>query len=97
MANDFSANPWFIDTAYSTPPTSPAHITNSMVYVKSVTWSDQVAGGDQLLIKDRNGKIIQDAKAQAANATIILNNPGWVEGFMVPTLASGKLSVVVSK
>ncbi len=96
MANDFSANPWSIDTAFATP-IAKNHITNCMIFIKSITWSDQVAAGDQLIIQDRNGKLIQDVKAQAANAAIIINNPGWVEGLQVPTLASGKLSVVVSK
>lgn len=96
MANDFSATTWLIDTAYSSV-VSKNHITNSYVFCKSITWSDQVAGGDQLIITDRNGKVIQDIKAQAANSALIINNPGWVNGFLVPTLASGKLSVVMSK
>lgn len=96
MANDFSANPWTVDTTFATP-IAKNHITNCMIFIKSITWSDQVAAGDQVIIQDRNGKIIQDAKAQGANTPIILNNPGWVEGLQVPTLVSGKLSIVVSK
>lgn len=102
MANDFTKNPWTIDTPYSTPATAAPgalnnHITNSYVFIKSITWSDQVAAGDQLIITDRNGKLIQDIKAQGANVALIINNPEWVNGFLVPTLASGKLSVVVQK
>jgi hypothetical protein len=96
MANDFTANPWAIDTAYSTV-VSPGHITGSMVKAISVTWSDQVAAGDQVVIKDVNGKIIVDAKAQAANTAIILAVPSWTRGFLVPTLVSGRLSVTVQK
>jgi len=96
MANDFTANPWTIDTAYSTLP-SPGHIVGSMVKAISITWSDQLAAGDQVVIKDRNGKIIVDAKAQAANTAIILATPSWVQGLFVPTLASGKLSITVHK
>lgn len=95
MANDFTANPWSIDTVFATP-IAKNHITNNMIYIKSITWSDQAAGAS-LLIQDRNNKIIQDAISAAANTPVIINNPGWVEGLQVPTLSSGKLSIVISK
>lgn len=96
MANDFSANPWSVDTPFATP-IAKNHITNCMIFLKSITWSDQIAAGDQIIIQDRNGKLIQDAKANAANVPIIINNPGWVGGIQIPTLTSGKLSLVISK
>lgn len=96
MANDFSANPWSIDTAYATPP-SAGHITSSYIKALSITWSDQAAAGNQVVIKDKNGKIIVDAKAQAANTPVILANPSWVNGLFVPTLDSGKLSITIHK
>lgn len=95
MANDFSANPWNIDTAFATP-VAKNHITNNQIFVKSITWSDMAAGA-QVIVQDRNGKVIQDSISVTANTTIIMNNPGWVLGMQVPTLTSGKLSVVVSK
>lgn len=95
MANDFTANPWFIDTVFATP-IAKNHITNNMIYMKSITWSDMAAAG-QVIIQDRNGKVIQDSISVTANTTVIVNNPGWVEGLQVPTLTSGKLSIVVSK
>lgn len=96
MANDFRANPWSIDTAYSTPP-SAGHIVSSMIKALSITWSDQGAPGDQVVIKDKNGIIIVDAKAQAANTPVIIANPSWVNGLFVPTLVSGKLSITIHK
>lgn len=95
MANDFSANPWSIDTAFATP-IAKNHITNNMIFIKSITWSDMAANAT-LIIQDRNNKIIQDSIAANPVSAIILNNPGWVLGFQVPTLSSGKLSVVLSK
>lgn len=95
MANDFSANPWSIDTVFATP-IAKNHITNNMIYIKSITWSDMAAAG-QVIVQDRNGKLIQDSISVTANTTVIMNNPGWVEGLQVPTLTSGKLSIVVSK
>lgn len=95
MANDFSANPWSVDTVFATP-VAKNHITNNMIYIKSITWSDMAAGA-QVIVQDRNSKPIQDSISVTANTTVIMNNPGWVEGLQVPTLTSGKLSIVISK
>lgn len=90
MANDFSANPWYIDTVMPTA-------INQNCRLSSVTWSEQTAAGDQLVIVDRNGKIIIDTKAQSANYQQVLGGFGWVAGFKVTVLTSGKLSIVISK
>ena len=95
MANDFTANPWSIDAVFAAP-IAKNHITNNMIYIKSITWSDMAAGAS-LLMQDRNSKPIIDSVSVTANTTVIVNNPGWVLGMQVPTLSSGKLSVVVSK
>lgn len=95
MANDFTANPWSIDTVFAAP-IAKNHITNNMIYIKSITWSDMAAGAS-LLMQDRNSKPVIDSVSVTANTTVIVNNPGWVLGMQVPTLSSGKLSVVVSK
>lgn len=94
MANDFTSNPWSIDTAYATIP-SAGHIAGSMVKAISITWSDQAAGG-QVIIKDRNGKVIVDAISVAANTPVVVATPSWVQGIFVPTL-SGKLSIAIHK
>lgn len=96
MANDFTSNPWSIDTAYSTIP-SPGHIAGSMVKAISITWSDQAAGGAaQVIIKDVNGKTIVDAISLQANTPVVVASPSWVHGILVPTL-SGKLSIAIHK
>ena len=95
MANDFSANPWSVDTVFATP-IAKNHITNNQIYIKSITWSDMAAGA-QVIVQDRNSKPIQDSISVTANTTVIMNNPGWVLGLQVPTLTSGKLSIVISK
>jgi len=94
MANDFSGNPWFIDTAYSTPP-SAGHIVSSDIRAASITWTTMAAGA-QCQIKDRTGRIIMDSTDAQANVPVIISNPEWVEGFFVPILTSGKLTVTVS-
>lgn len=96
MANDFTANPWTIDTPYATAPSS-GHIAQSMVRANYLTWTNAAAGAT-LLVKDRNGKTIMNAVQQAtANVPIVLSNPGWVNGLFVPTLSSGVLSVGIQK
>ncbi len=98
MANDFTGNPWVIDTAYSTIP-SPGHITGSMVKAISITWSDTTNAADAVTITQINGKPIVDAKAGVASApALIIAQPSWVRGILVPTLAAGsKLSITIEK
>jgi hypothetical protein len=95
MANDFSAVVWNVDTAFATP-VAKNHITNSEIYVKSITWSDMAAGA-QVVVQDRNSKTIMDSISLTANTTIVLQTPTWVNGMQVPTLTSGKLSIVVNR
>lgn len=95
MANDFTTTVWFVDTAFATP-IAKNHITNCEMYIKSITWSDMAAAG-QVIIQDRNGKVIMDSISVTANTTIVLQTPTWVNGLQVPTLTSGKLSIVVNR
>lgn len=88
MANDFTGNPWVIDTPYSTIP-SPGHIAGSNVKIISLTWTNQANAGDEVLVTRVNGKPIMDSKTNNPNTAIVLGNVDWVEGVLVPTLAAG--------
>lgn len=90
MANDITANPWYLDTVMATPYFNGVRIGN-------LVWNDAVTVGDILLIKDRNGKIIVSAKCNQANYPMSFGGFGWVEGFQLITLGSGNISVVISK
>ena len=92
MANDFSGNPWVIDTAFAAVP-SAGHITNSLLRVTSIVWTDQAAQGDQVVLTQVNGKPLLDAKTNAPNTPIVLGNPQWIRGLLVPTLSSGKVYI----
>jgi hypothetical protein len=88
MANDFTGNPWIIDTVM-------ASAYPFVVFIQDLTWDEQTAGGDQLVIKRKNGNLIIDTKASAANASQRFGRVDHVEGFQVTTLGSGKVMVFI--
>lgn len=90
MANNIKVNPWFIDT----PGTSI--IWPGRVYIKNLIWNKPTAG-TALVIKDQNGNTIIDTVANTQDPMIAFGNLGWVNGFVVTTLASGDLSVFINK
>lgn len=85
MANDFTGNPWIIDSVMAAPYTG-------VVFVKDVTWDEQANAGDQLTIKRGNGSIVIDTKASAPNV-FQRWTPERIQGFQVTTLGSGKVMV----
>lgn len=91
MANDISANPWFIDTP------GAGLIYGAYVRIKNILWSDQVAAGDQLIIQDRNGKTIANAKAPGANQIQFWGVDNWVNGLKVTTLTAGGIVQIYLK
>jgi hypothetical protein len=86
MANSLGTNPWVVDTVMATAYKAQVKISN-------VVWSEQAAAGDQLVIKDQNGNVIIDIKCNTANTYETLGSLGWVNGFQVTTIGSGKLYV----
>jgi hypothetical protein len=89
MANDFSSGQWVIDTVMPTAYKAQVKISN-------IVWTDQVAAGDQLVILNRAGKTVLDIKAQAANIVQTLGGFGWVDGFQITVLSSGKVFVYMA-
>jgi len=93
MANDFTGPTWYIDTAM----TQEAPIfKNCDVFIQSVNWS-RMAANDLLTITDRNGKIIFDLTASAANMNINLPHMGWQKGVIVTSLGTGNVQISVGK
>lgn len=88
MANNLTGMTLFVDTAFATGFT-----LQSQYRVKHVVWSEQVAAGDELIIKDRAGRTILQTKAVAANTQQVINVEDWVDGIQVPTLTSGKVNI----
>lgn len=88
MANNFTSNPWTIDSVMASP-------YQAYVRIKDLTWDEQTAAGDQLVIIDQHGKLIIDTKASAQNVFQRWGSLGWVNGFQVTTLTSGKLTIAI--
>lgn len=93
MPNDFTGNPWVIDTVM---PVAYPHV----VFIKDLTWDEMgdAAGADQLVIKRRNGQLIVDSKNSGPQVYQRFGTIGSVEGFQVTTLAGvapGKVMVFI--
>lgn len=91
MANNFTSNPHTIDgvMAAAYPPGV------GYVWIKDISWTEQVGAGDQLVIKDRNGNLILDTKASGANVFERFGELNRVNGYQVTTLASGKVTIAI--
>ncbi len=92
MANDFTSNPWIIDTAGSTV------LCTDLIRVKGVRWVGGTTAGHAATITDKAGKVKWTSLASGANNVEgdDINSPpqGWNwDGLIVPTLASGKLYI----
>lgn len=88
MANNIGANPWYLDTVGTIWP--------GKVYIKELIWNKPTAG-DALVIKDINGNTIINTVANANDPMFAFGALSWVNGFVVVTLASGTLSVFITK
>ena len=87
MANDLTANPWYIDTT--------GFIWQGRVYINDLIWSNATPG-DALVITDINGNFIVNTVANAGTETFYFGKMGWVTGLVVVTL-TGNLSVFINK
>jgi formylmethanofuran dehydrogenase subunit D len=83
MANDISSNPWYVDTAGT--------IYTNKTKLKTILWNEAASVGDQLLVKDTNGKIIVNTRCNQVNYPQPIVVDGWFNGIVVTTLTSGTL------
>ena len=94
MANDLTGQVWYIDTPMTVEdPTWK----NCNIYIYALNWSNIVAAGDRLTVKDRVGRVIYDVTADAAKENVNLPHLGWVQGVVVVTLTSGNVQIMVNK
>jgi len=88
MANDISGPVWRIDTlpfSYVGP-----------VKIVNLSWTDQAAAGDSLVVQSQTSKTIVDTKAYAANYPENFGFLGWYPtGIKVTTLTSGIVLISV--
>lgn len=64
------------------------------VRIDRITWANQGAAGDSLVIKDRNG-ITRFQSAADTNKSLQDFGGMWINGFQLSTMTSGSLSVWV--
>ncbi len=88
MANNISANPWNLTTVGTIWP--------GRLYIKELLWNEPTAGS-ALLVTDINGNIIINTVANASDPMYSFGSLGWINGFVIVTMASGSLSVFINK
>lgn len=88
MANDLAGNPHKIDTA------GAGLLWDGRIKITRVYWFNPTTLGHTVIIQDKNGRVIWEGRAEAANESQLANlEAGWYPGYKVPTLASGTLYV----
>ncbi len=90
MATNITANPWYIDTA------GTGLIWTGKIYIKDLIWNKPTPGG-ALIILDQNGNVIINTIANASDAMFSFGTLSWVNGMSIPTMASGTLSIFITK
>lgn len=88
MANDISGVTWFIDTVGT--------IFKQRVYIRSILWNKPAAGAT-LVITDMQGRNLVNTIANAQDPMFEFGTQTWQNGFVVVTMSSGTLQVVVNK
>jgi hypothetical protein len=88
MANNQSANPWFLDTV--------GFSYAGRVYIKELIWNKPTAGAT-LIVLDGKGNTILNTVANANDPMFSFGTLGWVNGFNITTMSSGDLSVFINK
>lgn len=96
MANDLSARQWRLDTplAFGQPG---AALWRGNVYVKQAEFSNYAAQGNQVILKDQNGKTVWSATGAADLSPVRLGDIGWVNGIVLDTLTGGGLLTLYVK
>ena len=87
MANDLSSNVWVLDTQ------SASNIWEFMIKINTVVWVKPSTIGHLMQLADRNGKLIVDAIAEAANGSQTFRLTQWVQGLRLPDLDSGTVHI----
>ena len=93
MANDFTGNPWKID---SSP--FPVTATTERMRVKKVRWVGPNTAGHTAVITDTAGRILWESRANAANDFVAddlieTSGPDDWKGVKVSALDSGTLYI----
>ena len=89
MANDLTQDPLIIDTAAATV------LSTNNLYIKSIRWVGATTAGHTAIIHDQASNVIWSSVASGANYVESEIVEQWVNGLIVPTLASGVLYIQI--
>lgn len=88
MPNNLSGRVWDLDTA------GGGIIYQDWVKIALIYWRNPAAGGDLVVLNDRNGNPIVDGRAEGANLSqVFRTQPMWYHGLNLVTLGSGTLQI----
>lgn len=89
MANDVQRNPFVLDT----PGTGV--VWNGYIRMESFAWGDVGAPGDQLVMKDKNGKEVFSWTSPGPGFYNFFKLM-WVNGLILAQLDSGRLYITIN-
>ena len=89
MSNDLTGDPYIIDTAAATV------LSTNNLYIKSIRWVGGTTAGHTAIIQDQTGNVIWSSVASGANYVESEIIEQWINGLIVPTLASGVLYIQI--
>lgn len=89
MSNDLTQDPYIIDTAAATV------LSTDNLYIKSIRWVGGTTAGHTAIIHDQKSNIIWSSVASGANYVESEIIEQWIDGLIVPTLASGVLYIQI--
>lgn len=74
---------------------SAAILFSSRLYIKSIRWVGGTTAGHTAVIQDQKGNVIWASEASGANYVESEIIEQWIDGLIVPTLASGKIYIQI--
>jgi len=89
MANSFKGRTWIIDTPSATP------IWKGNVKVKSIYWKGPTTIGHTAVLQRSDGSEFRSFVCEVAAESQFMLIESWVDGLIIPTLASGVLEIEI--
>jgi len=94
MAIDKTGRTWAIPSADASTSTP---VWNDRVLIKKLSWLSPQTSGDDVIVKDTEGRVIWQRKAQAVGDGILytFDVDNWHKGLLAHTIDSGTLYVEI--
>lgn len=95
MANDYSTNPWILDTVTA----APDFPFKSTIYVDHFEWVDYAADTDTVTLTNGAGKLVWKANGASDLSEVRSGHVGAISGgvFMSQLTGAGKIRVFLGK